>query len=473
MRLNPLQSDEKLYHLTSNEFRLPFGVDRNSHVLSAKADNIPLLCWPDGKPCTEGNLYLLYCFERGLSRKEGGGTLTQYAKLLSPLIRFCFNNNLSFIDLTDSLFSLFIRTLQGELNPRKPGQRKRQGSHVTNIGRICLGFLGYVGELYLEPSFIGATGTIRAETKQLKLINQGQQITRTYLHHHSFPHPEPQTRRLPINSKNIAKLIEAIPYMSRTTYQRRRRFIMVKLLEITGARRIEVANIRVEDIYNAKLMKQEPMLKVFTAKRSGGREEYRYLPISRTDLELIVNFIEKFRNRIIKQTVGTKDDLGYLLISETSGLRLATETLTNELLLLAKTAKIEEQACAHMFRHRFITKLFVALIEQHKYENRDDFRRALLDGETLKRKVQEYTGHTSISSLEPYIHLAFDEVANFGTTLDLIRVRLAVESLQSNLKDVIFELNQGRSPSELSLLLSDYINMALEELSHASTPIEP
>lgn len=467
-----MRSDEKLYHLTSSVFRLPFGVDRNSHVLSVKADNIPLLCWPDGRPCTEGNLYLLYCFERGLSRKEDGGTLTQYAKLLSHLIRFCFNNNYSFIDLTDTRFSLFIRTLQGEMDPRKPGQRKRQGAHVANIGRICLGFLGYVGELYLDASFIGATGTIRAETKEIKLVNHGKQIVRTYWYHHSFPNPEPQTRRLPINSNNIAKLIEVIPHVSRTTYQRRRRFILVKLLEITGARRIEVANIRIEDIYNARQMKQEPVLKVFTAKRPGGREEYRYLPISKTDLELIVNFIEKFRRRIIKQTVGTKDDLGYLLISETSGQRLATETLTNELLLLAKAAKIEEQACAHMFRHRFITKLFVALIEQHEYENGDDFRRALLDGETLKRKVQEYTGHTSISSLEPYIHLAFEEVANFGTSLDLIKARLAIESLQSNLKDVVFELGQGRSPSELSLLLSYYVNTTLEELSNASTAIE-
>lgn len=472
MKINPMSNNEKLYHLTSNTFRLSYGIDRNNHVLSVKADNIPLLCWPDGRPCTEANLYLLHCFERGLSRKEYGGTLTQYAKLLSHLIRFCFKNNYLFIELTDSRFSLFIRTLQGEMDPRKPEQRKRQAAHVASIGRICLSFLGYVGELYLEPSFIGATGTIRAEMKKVKLAGQGKQVTRSYWHHHSFPHPEPPTRRLPINSKNIAKLIEAIPEVSSTTFQRRRRFILVRLLEITGARRIEIANIKVEDIYNAKIMKQNPVLKVCTAKRRRGKEEYRYLPISSIDLELIVNFIQKFRYRVIKRTVGINGDLGYLLVSETTGLKLATETLTNELLLLAKAAKIEEQVCAHMFRHRFITKLFVALIEQHQYNNRDDFRRALLDGETLKRKIQEYTGHTSISSLEPYIHLAFDEVANFGTTLDLIKVRLAVESLQSNLKDVIFELNRGRSPSELSLLLSDCVNMALEELGKASTSIE-
>lgn len=467
-----MPKDEKLYHLTSDDFRLPYGVDRNSHVLSVRADNIPLLCWPDGRPCTEANLYMLHCFERGLSRKEGGGTLTQYAKLLSHIIRFCFNNNYSFMGLTDSRFSLFIRSLQGEMDPRKPEQRKRRAAHVANIGRTCLGFLGFVGELYLEPSFVGAAGTIRAETKEFKLAGQRKQVVRTYWHHHSFPNPEPPTRRLPINSTNIAKLIEVIPDVSTTTYQRRRRFILVKLLEITGARRVEIANIRVEDIYNARKMKQEPVLKVFTAKRSGGREAYRYLPISKMDLELIVNFIEKFRQRIIKKTIGSASDTGYLLISESSGLRLATETLTNELLLLAKAAKIEEQACAHMFRHRFITKLFVALIEQHEFENGDDFRRALLDGETLKRKVQEYTGHTSISSLEPYIHLAFEEVARFGNTLDLIKAKLAVESLQSNLKDIAIELRHGRSPSELSVLLLDYIDLALEELSSASISTE-
>jgi integrase len=339
---------------------------------------------------------------------------------------------------------------------------------VANIGRTCLGFLGYVGDLYLEPSFIGATGTIRAEVKEFKLTNQGKQIVRTYWHHHSFPNPEPQTRRLPISSANIAKLVEVIPDVSVTTYQRRRRFILVRLLEITGARRVEVANIKAEDIYNARAMEQEPLLKVYTAKRAGGREEHRYLPVSRTDLELVVNYIEKFRHRIIKKTVGVAGDLGYLLISERSGQRLATETLTNELLLLARSAKIEEQACAHMFRHRFITKLFVALIEQHEYENADGFRRALLDGETLKRKVQEYTGHTSVGSLDPYIHLAFEEVSKFGNTLDLIKAKLAVESLQSNLKGIVLELSQGKSPIEQSVLLTDYINSALEDLSSVS-----
>lgn len=458
---------EKLYHLTGSAFRMPYGIDSGAMVLTMRADSIPLLSWPNGRPCTEANLYMLCCFEKGLSRRDGGGTLTQYAKLLSHLIRFCFKNRCPFIDLTDAQFSLFIRTLQGETHANKMGQQKRQPSHVITIGRICLGFLAYVGEIYSDAAFVGPAGTIRAESKKFTLANKGKPIVRYYWHHHAFPNPEPLTCRLPIATVDIAKLIAVIPAISSTTYQRRRRFVLIKLLEITGARRVEVANIKVGDIYDALSMRGNCLLKVLTAKKKGGREAHRYLPVSRVDLELLANFIEKFRHRVVRKTIGEMGDAGYLLISETTGNRLATETLTNEILLLAKAANIEEQACAHMFRHRFITKLFVALIEQHELKNQDDFRRALLDTETLKKKVQEYTGHTAIGSLEPYIHLAFEEVARFGKAINLIKAKVAVESLQSNLKDALVELQQGKNPTEMTGLLVRYINATLEDLEGA------
>ncbi|VEB97397.1 Uncharacterised protein [Cedecea lapagei] len=120
---------------------------------------------------------------------------------------FAFASTITIILL--SLLTLFSHYssehFRGKWTPRKPGQRKRQGSSRSNIGRICLGFLDYVGELYLEPFFIGSTGTIRAEIKEVKLVNQGKQVTRTYWYHHSFPHPEPQTRRLPISSEEISQ----------------------------------------------------------------------------------------------------------------------------------------------------------------------------------------------------------------------------------------------------------------------------
>lgn len=83
---------------------------------------------------------------------------------------------------------------------------------------------------------------------------------------------------------------------------------------------------------------------------------------------------------------------GYVFMSETNGTPLKAQTLSQEMYVLAKIAGIEEKAHARMFRHRFITKLFVALIEQHTFDTVDDFRRALLDTESMKQKVQQWTG---------------------------------------------------------------------------------
>ncbi len=102
-----------------------------------------------------------------------------------------------------------------------------------------------------------------------------------------------------------------------------------------------------------------------------------------------------------------------------------------------------------MFRHRFITKQFVNLIKQYKYENQDEFRKALLDTNTLKQKIQQMTGHKNLNSLDTYIDLAFNEVFNTKTVLDKISVANAYESFDSQLKIITLQLVNGEiSPSE-------------------------
>lgn len=98
-----------------------------------------------------------------------------------------------------------------------------------------------------------------------------------------------------------------------------------------------------------------------------------------------------------------------------------------------------------MFRHRFITKLFVALIEQHDIQNKDDFRRALLDVEAMKQKVQQWTGHTSPASLEIYTNLAFEEVANFKRTYDAVTLSRVVDSVRHQADLIRDEINSGAS----------------------------
>ena len=54
-------------------------------------------------------------------------------------------------------------------------------------------------------------------------------------------------------------------------------------------------------------------------------------------------------------------------------------TISNEIAKLRKIAGIKEEICAHMFRHRFITNFFVKLIKQYDWENKNEFKNALLD----------------------------------------------------------------------------------------------
>lgn len=87
---------------------------------------------------------------------------------------------------------------------------------------------------------------------------------------------------------------------------------------------------------------------------------------------------------------------------------------------LRDLAGIEQQTCAHMFRHRFITNMFIKLIEQYDLENKDSFRNALLDLENLKVYIKEVSGHKNTASLNHYIHLAKSELTNMNKVIETI-----------------------------------------------------
>jgi len=443
----------KLYRQTSNDFKLPFYVNRKNIVETRDADFIPTLSWPDGRWCLEANIFMLELFDRGLSRSDKGGSLLTYASNLSPIIRFCYYNKIDFINLTDSHFIFFIKSLLGERRAKTPEVKARDTNSVLAIGRKSLEFLYSVGRFHCEDKLIGPDGQIRAEQRSFEILCKRGTKTVTYWHHRAFPTPDPKKSRLPISTSNIAKLRDAILPASRTVFQRKRRYVMLKLLEITGGRRTEVVEITVDSIRQASLM-TEPMLKLNTKKRG----KVRFIPISLHDLVFLLEFIEKNRSRIVRHTCGIENDDGYLLISETTGLKLQSNTITQEIHLLAKVAMIIVKICPHLFRHRFITKLFVALIEQHNITNPDEFRRALLDLEALKQKVQQCVGVIRLDSLDPYIHMAFDEVTNFKKTYDLVRISNSIDSFRITLHQIVNEIKGGLSFYEAQQLLVKLLN---------------
>ena len=119
-----------------------------------------------------------------------------------------------------------------------------------------------------------------------------------------------------------------------------------------------------------------------TLKRKN-QNTFRYVQVDLSDLNLIKNYINLYRKKIIKNTISLAQDHGYLFINEHNGEKSFDTVISNDVNVLKKIANIEEQTCAHMFRHRFITKQFVNLIKQYKYENQEQFRKALLDTKTF------------------------------------------------------------------------------------------
>lgn len=158
----------QLYTLTKEDFRLPLAVDRCGKAITARADNIPMLCWPDGRWCFEANLYILELYEKGLSRKNGG-SLKIYAANLSHLLRYCYQNHTDPINLTDNQFTLFIKGLQAERKNNRPDVRRRDANTIISIGRNCLDFLGCVGRFHNQSDFVSKKGRIRAEQKEFQI----------------------------------------------------------------------------------------------------------------------------------------------------------------------------------------------------------------------------------------------------------------------------------------------------------------
>ena len=452
----------KLYLITSGDCRLPLHAGQGG-VVTYPAHDIPQLLWPDGTICWLANIFLLNGYRKGRSRKNKGGTLLTWAKNLSHLIRWCYQNKIDFIDLTDSHFKMFINTLLIEKDTEQPSEKRRSEQQVTTICSTVLNFLAFLDGKYPGLNLLGPTGRIRAEQRTFKIMTgrSGTTINRTSWVHECVPRHRKTRRRQPISTSAVNRLYEANVTLNATPLVSRRRYIMLRLLEITGGRRIEISQIKVKDIEEAIKTGE---LKLFSAKQSR-HEAYRFVPVTQTDLKDLQSFIKHYRQRVIRKTIGHTNDHSMLFINNDNGLPLEIDTLGTEFYLLRKAAGIiDEEACLHAFRHRYITNIFRNLIRSHRYQSEGDLRTALLSTETLKLKVMEWTGHSNIDSLDRYIHLAFEAESNFQTTMNIIKGKNVIDSLRVILKEYRCQLRDSSRTPELFASLSDVVDAAASEL---------
>lgn len=122
-------------------------------------------------------------------------------------------------------------------------------------------------------------------------------------------------RRSPVSLGNIEKMYESVGQTSNSTFVQKRNRVILKLLEITGARVGEIALLTVEDIQNV-FNQENPYLKMRTLKRRGGLVDYRYVPVNKADFNEVLTYIKIYRSKVIKNTIGKANDEGFLLINE-------------------------------------------------------------------------------------------------------------------------------------------------------------
>lgn len=463
-------TSKKLHSLLGDfTFFNHFSVDR---ISTRDASNMPFICWPNGSPCLIGNLYMQSLLlsrgrtRNGLSRKgTKGGSMGAYAGHVGQLLKRCYRDGVDPINLNDMKFTDYVDEIRKETADYNPAQPKKSQNAVIATGKVWLDFLVFVGTFYRNKTFVSPTGAIRAreETFYVK-VRGGKMIPKAYLWHHSFGKPHREHRRDPVTSEQIQMLKAANRKDKASDFVKMRRLMMIELLTDLGPRRGELANLKVQDVRNAVKL-DEPVLRLDTLKREEGAE--RFIAIFRPTLKKLDEFIDGPRRKLMRNVYKGGKDHGYVFVSTRNGQPLRDTHLSNEIRYLRILAGIESQICPHMFRHAMVTRVFTQFIAQHKLNNADDFRRALLDTKTFVAEVVQWTGHLDPTSVEHYIHLAFRDLANYSETLSSVHQALALDKYFALSNDLKLQLEEGLPVADYLKQMNDLERMYKQDAESA------
>lgn len=387
-----------------------------------------------------------------------------YAAKLSQLLRRCFHDQIDPLMLSDGDFTDYIDELRRETSPRYPSVKKRTEDTISEIGRVWLDFLGFVGRMHGYKDFVAPEGRIRASEETYDIVDSfGHKTRRTYLVHHSFGSPSRRKKRNPITVEQIALLKDTARKANSSLFVAARRSLLIDLFNDTGARRSEIEQITIDDIKAAKKLEKNPTLRLTTLKQ--GVVSHRQVPVLPTLLHHLDNFIERQRRDVMKKKYKSGKDHRYFFVSEKTGQPLTSKTLYNEVSKLKDLSGIETPIFPHMFRHRFITQLFIDLILTHRITNEDEFRRNLLNTETFKVEVTQWTGHLKADSINDYLHLALAASANYAGTISSVHMKRAMDAYFAREAELDRRLQEGLSVEEYmkeKKLLKDLVEKDFE-----------
>jgi len=435
-------------------------------INTVAGDNMPFIMWPDGTPCLLANSWMIRMRSESGRGGEGpsrigskGGSFGDYAGKISHLIRFCYYNKLNFISLSDDDFCQFIDGLRLNTNLATPSKQKRSERTITSIGRRCLNFLHYVGEVHGVKDFVGIGGTISIEMIDSPGYRNGVAFIRSAVHHRSFRKAGANKRRKPIAEATIEALRTTINDMPTSNFLCSRRQMMINIYSEIGGRRGEIQRITITDVMTAARMKQ-PKITVTTLKRGGNMT--REISISPPLVDEMMDYIRTDRRRIIKRT-HPRSDHGFLFINERGGAPMKTDSFTGEFSKIRKAAGIEKQVCGHLFRHAFCTNVVSHLIAETEAISPDSFRMTVMTNKELAEQAMAQTGHSTLEGLLVYVDAAYKQKSKFTKIVRNIEMARTYEGYQRRRKRLRVDFEANKISKSQFLALEDALDAQMEK----------
>lgn len=426
--------------LKDMEFWLHIGVP--SHARKINPIDVPFLSYSNYKPCLEANAYMHHLV---VQKHLKATSIRTYAAKIVHLIRFIETQPMlsRFSQLTDSSFTLFIQNLTLEVKPN--GEPKRSSTEVAKIGETCIQFLQFVQSFHDLTHFIGQDEinaiTVLEKRHSISIEGRKEKKEVITITHASLPKKGAVKSRHPVSKEDALKIWQYINTQKkdlsfftdpkakrlakREQYDKRIRDKAIYVsMEMLGGRVSELHSLRYSDYLTAR---ETGTLRIETSKKRNDEENQRFLPVDYTFLEQIANYAD-VRRRVMKK-FGVKHD--YLFISLTNGKPLNAKSWTKYIKQWADELGITGQVSPHLWRHaRFTNWMIDRILASKEINSKDDFRKNVLHTMQFKKELQQFSGHTLISSLDTYLDLAWESLHGYTKVYNAASLKTTVESME-------------------------------------------
>ena len=120
----------------------------------------------------------------------------------------------------------------------------------------------------------------------------------------------------------------------------------------------------------------------------------------------------------------------------------------------------------HAFRHAYITNMLKEIILTHKeINNEDDFRLYIINTEMFKLQLQQYSGHSSLESLNTYIHLAFSELSGTTNTYNAVMLKKSIGIFETQIDNIKLQIDRKElTPSKALENISGIISALMADI---------